>query len=670
MRARKFGQLVTLLVIVAVTFVTVTPAVAAPKDTVRVWVSYQSNRKAEVFQALDKSKATFHYDFPELEAYVVTLPEAALNGIMRNPNVVDVEVDPERYPIEPFQSVTESLYADVLDATGQQIVPWGIDAVQARDIWDADRDAVTDEGAPNGSGVNVCIIDTGYYLGHEDLTDTQVTGMSQVDGEWYTDGAGHGSHVAGTISAMNNALGVVGVTPGTVNFYIVKIFDNSGAWTTASNLVSGIYECQANGADIISMSLGGVSSSRKEERAFDTLYSAGILSIASAGNEQQETPGAFSYPASYSSVVSVAAVDSNNVIGDFSLQNSQVEIAAPGVGILSTIPFLETNNLVVDGDAYNASHIEYSAYTTAGGTLVDGGLCLSSGSWAGDVVICQRGETTFYEKVMAVQNGGGVAAIIYNNVDEDILMTLGDGNSSVIPAVSLSKADGEYLVANKLGTFASVECTYTWPISNYEAWNGTSMAAPHVSGVAALLMSANPSWTNVEIREAMNATALDLGAAGRDVVYGYGLVQAADALAYLGGVLPTETPTPTEDPTSTPTPTPTPSPTPSPTPVGDLAVTFTSPVGGSTFGDRDKVTISVLVTMDSSPVAGATVTVVMTPVLGSAVTFSGLTGTNGIVSFSYRLNVRKTGTGDYLLDATASLNGDTAAAEQISFLVQ
>ena len=123
MRARKFGQLVTLLVIVAVTLVTVTPAIAAPKDSVRVWVSYQSDRKAEVFQALNHAKANFHYDFPELEAYVVTLPEAALNGIMRNPNVVDVEVDPERYPIEPFQSVTQSLYADVLDATGQQIVP-------------------------------------------------------------------------------------------------------------------------------------------------------------------------------------------------------------------------------------------------------------------------------------------------------------------------------------------------------------------------------------------------------------------------------------------------------------------------------------------------------------------------------------------------------------------
>ena len=333
MRARKFGQLVTLLVIVAVTLVTVTPAIAAPKDSVRVWVSYQSDRKAEVFQALNHAKANFHYDFPELEAYVVTLPEAALNGIMRNPNVVDVEVDPERYPIEPFQSVTQSLYADVLDATGQQIVPWGIDAVQARDIWDADRDAVPDEGAPNGSGVTVCIIDTGYYAGHEDLTDTQVAGMSQVDGDFASDGEGHGSHVAGTISALNNALGVVGVNPGTINFYIVKIFDNSGAWTSASNLVAGIYECQANGADIINMSLGGVSSSRKEQRAFDSLYADGILSIASAGNEQEETPGAFSYPGSYDSVVSVAAVDSDNVIGDFSLQNSQVEIAAPGVSI-------------------------------------------------------------------------------------------------------------------------------------------------------------------------------------------------------------------------------------------------------------------------------------------------------------------------------------------------
>ena len=499
MRLRKFGQLVTSLLVLAVLLMTVTPAVAASQDTVRVWVSYQSGKKAEVFQALDKAKATFHFDFPELESYVVTMPSAALNGITRNPHVVDVELDPERYPIEPVESAPASIYADSVDVNGQ-IVPWGIDAVQARDVWDADRDAVVDDGAPDGSGVTVCIIDTGYYAGHEDLSGVSVNGMSQVDGDWTSDGVGHGSHVAGTISAMNNALGVVGVTPGTVNFYIVKIFDNSGAWTSASNLVSAIYSCRDNGADVISMSLGGTSSSNREKRAFDTLYAGGILSIASSGNEQEETPYAFSYPASYDSVMSVAAVDSDLAVASFSLQNAQVEIAAPGVSVLSTIPYIETNSTVVDGAAYSANHIEFSAYTSASGELVSGGLCTASGDWTGKVVLCERGDISFYDKVMAVQNGGGAAAIIFNNEPGNFLGTLGEGSSSSIVGVSLSQEDGQFLLANKLGTTAEIACSYTWPASGYEAWDGTSMAAPHVSGVAALVWSANPSWTNVEIR--------------------------------------------------------------------------------------------------------------------------------------------------------------------------
>jgi subtilisin family serine protease len=71
------------------------------------------------------------------------------------------------------------------------------------------------------------------------------------------------------------------------------------------------------------------------------------------------------------------------------------------------------------------------------------------------------------------------------------------------------------------------------PGSSYEAWNGTSMATPHVSGVAALLWSANPKWTNAQIRDAMIATAMDLGDEGWDPHYGHGLVQAYDALEYL-----------------------------------------------------------------------------------------------------------------------------------------
>ncbi len=674
MKLHQRTKLFTSIMIVMMLFIAVTPVTAAPKDTVRVWVSYQSGRKAEVFQALDKAKGTMHYDFPELNAYVVTLPATALQGISHNPFVTDIEEDPARYPVEPIKVALEPGPDDTTDVNGQ-VVPWGIDAVQARDVWDTDRDAVVDEGAPSGEGITVCIIDTGYYAGHEDLKDVGdgVAGISQVDDNWARDGYGHGSHVAGTISALNNDFGVVGVTPGSVNYFIVKIFDDTGAWVSASNLVNAIYSCRDNGANVISMSLGGTSSNRKEQKAFDSLYTAGILSIASAGNEQEETPGALSYPASYSSVVSVAAVDASMNIASFSLQNSQVELSAPGVGVLSTIPYIETNQFTVDGIGYNANHIEFSAYTSVSGNLVDGGLCTSSGSWNGNVVLCQRGDISFYDKVMNVQNGGGIAAVIYNNEPGNFLGTLGDeASSSAIVGISLSQEDGQYLVANKLGSVGYVESTYQWPASGYEAWDGTSMAAPHVSGVAALIWSANPSWTNVEIREALDATALDLGATGRDVVFGYGFVQALSALNFLGGVTPT--PTPTATPTDTPTPTPTPSPTPTPTPTdpptGTLSVEILSPADGAVFSNRQTVSFVVAVSNESGAVSSASVSVVVTGSTGKTVTLAGTTGTNGTVSLSFKINVTKLGYGTCDVEVTASKSGYDPGSASSTIVIQ
>ncbi|MBW6466962.1 MAG: S8 family serine peptidase [Brevefilum sp.] len=503
----------------------VTPVAGSKDDNVRVWVTYQSGRQAEVRESLDRQNAQVHYDFPQLEAYVVTLPASALNGILRNPFVEGVEEDPVRYPIEPVKADPQAINAD-----SGQTIPWGIDAVQARDVWDADRNAVIDPGAPTGAGVTVCIIDTGYYVGHEDLK-AEITGKSQVDNDYKTDGAGHGSHVAGTIGALNNGLGVVGVSPGMINYHIVKIFNNDGVWTSSSDLVAAIYECQSGGANVISMSLGGTFKSRTEEKAFNALYSGGILHVASAGNDGNTR---LSYPASYSSVISVAAVDSDLVVADFSQKNSSVELAAPGVSVLSTVPFVDVSAVAVADVTYNAFHIENAARGTTSGALVNGGLCNSTGSWSGQVVLCQRGEISFYDKVINVQNGGGAAALVYNNEPGSFYGTLGDGSSSII-ALSLSQEDGGYLVANKIGVTANVTSTFISPGSGYEAWDGTSMAAPHVSGVAALIWSADLTLTNIQIRDAMNATAFDLGAAGRDNAYGYGLVQAYDAWVYLGG---------------------------------------------------------------------------------------------------------------------------------------
>jgi subtilisin family serine protease len=532
MKKSRFGLIFSVLLLMAVMLTAVQPVSGEPSNTVRVWVTYQKGGKTAVLSALTRQDAEIHYDFPELDAYVVTLPEAALNGIWQNPFVLDIEADPVRYPIEPVK-VEPKAFADTLDATGSQTVPWGIDAVQARDVWDSDGDTIVDDNAPTGAGIKVCIIDTGYYAAHDDLKDS-ASGYSQIDGEaWDSDGAGHGSHVAGTIGALNNNVGVVGVNPGMVDYHIVKIFNNDGVWATGSDLVAAIYNCRDNGANVISMSLGGTFKSRTEQKAFDALYDAGILHVAAAGNDGNTR---LSYPASYSSVVSVAAVDSDLNIADFSQQNSAVELAAPGVSVLSTVPFLDETTLTVNNVGYTAYRIEYSPTNITGsGDLVSGGLCTSTGSWSGKVVLCERGDNSFYEKVMNVQNSGGNAAVIYNNIPGDFLGTLGEGYTSVIPAASISQELGQALVAGSLNLPASLSNTYQKPGSGYEAWDGTSMATPHVSGVAALIWSANVNWTNVEIRDAMNDTAKDLGAAGRDNAFGYGLVQAAAALTYLGG---------------------------------------------------------------------------------------------------------------------------------------
>lgn len=486
-------------------------AMAAPAANSRVWVEFAPGKGADIERALKANGGQMHHRFEQLHAFAVTLPTSALNGLRNNPSVVSIEEDAKRYPMA-------------------QSVPYGIDSVQARDVWDANRDAIIDSGAPTGAGRMVCIIDSGIYSAHEDFAGVNLVGGYPAD--WGTDLCGHGTHVAGTIAAANNNLGVVGVTPGTTSLYFVKVFGDDCSWTYSSDLVDAANRCEAAGANVISMSLGGSSKSRAEDVAFQRLYDNGILSIAAAGNDGNTRN---SYPASYSSVMSVAAVDENNVVASFSQQNSAVEIAAPGVSVLSTVPYLATNTLSVGGTTYSGGQIEFALLGTATGAVANGGLCDSVGAWSGKVVMCERGTISFFDKVVNVQNGGGVAAVLYNNVAGGFSGTLGAGNTSTIPAISLSQADGQAIVANSLGLSGDVVSSLTKPASGYDHFDGTSMATPHVSAVAALVWSSDTTRSNVDIRNALTQTALDLGAAGRDNAYGYGLVQAHSAWQFLGG---------------------------------------------------------------------------------------------------------------------------------------
>jgi len=447
-------------------------------------------------------------ELAEQAAIAAYLPAQAIEGLRHNPNVELVEEDALRWPMA-------------------QVTPYGITMVQADQVSDA-----------NAGNTTICIIDSGYYTAHEDLAGNQVSGVNNSGtGNWYEDSCGHGTHVAGTISALANSAGVVGVLPnGKVNLRAQKVFNNADCkWTYASTLVQALNNCRAalpaGQRLVVSMSLGGNISSVTEDSAFQSAYNAGVLSVAAAGNAGNTRK---SYPASYASVISVAAVDSNKAVASFSQQNNAVELAAPGVGVLSTVPFA-ASTVVANGIVASGENIEGSARANAGGTLVDGGLCSTAGSWSGKVVLCQRGTDTFATKVASVKNGGGVAAVIYNNVPGGFSGTL--NGTSTIPAISISQEDGNSLKSGALNTAATVN-NAGGVGSGYAYYDGTSMATPHVSGVAALVWSNAPTKTNVQIRAALQATAEDLGAVGRDNAYGYGLIRAKNALDSLGGGSP------------------------------------------------------------------------------------------------------------------------------------
>ncbi len=449
--------------------------------------------------ALAAAGAKKALELPDHGAVAAYMPAAHAEALAKNPNVEYVEIDAKRMP-------------------SAQTKPYGISQVQADDP----------VFSTAGGSVKVCIIDSGLYTGHEDISGLPVTG-APGNLAWNQDGCGHGTHVAGTVAGVNNTTGVVGVAPNSVALHIVRVFGDDCSWTYSSNLVAALDECKKAGSKVVSMSLGGGMKSTTENNAFANAYNAGILSIAAAGNGGNKT---VSYPAGYASVVSVAAIDSNKVVGTFSQQNADVEIAAPGVQVLSTVPWT-TPSLKVGTSAYAGGIIEGAAATAVSGILVNGGLCDSVGAWAGKVVLCQRGSVGFVDKVNNVKAGGGLGAVIYNNVSGGFSGTLGTGVTSTIPAISISMEDGQALVASSIGQSAALNAASVKPGSGYEAWDGTSMATPHVSGVAALLWSYNPAWTNAQIRTALTATAQDLGAAGKDNAYGYGLVQAKAALDYL-----------------------------------------------------------------------------------------------------------------------------------------
>ncbi len=452
-------------------------------------------------------------EYSAINAAHVRMSAAAAEALANNPNVDEVAEN----DVKTVMGYLDGTYT------------WGIQAVKATEAWNL--------GA-TGAGIKVCILDTGIDYNHPAFVrgGTSIIKASKnfvSDGHANAaDGHGHGTHVAGTIAGQGNGSGsYIGVAPG-ADLYIGRVLGDDGSGAT-SGILNGVNWCVSQGAKIISMSLGGSLKSKTEERTYNSAYSSGTLVIAAAGNDGNNR---VSYPAGYANVVSVAAVDSNLAKASFSQYNSDVELAAPGVSVLSS--YRMGQGLMASASegstSYKSQGLEFAPTGNVSGPLVECGLAdtttscsgkPASGAW---IALISRGTNTFADKVTNAKAQGAAAAIITNNdtaaADDAGSFTLGAAGNW-IPAVSVSYNSG---VAIRAGGLGSGNVTISpW---DYTYMDGTSMATPHASAVAALAWSAKPTLSNVTMRSILQTTARDLGAAGRDTSFGYGLVQADAAV--------------------------------------------------------------------------------------------------------------------------------------------
>jgi subtilisin family serine protease len=417
-----------------------------------------------------------------------------------------------------------------------QSTPYGITMVGAPQAWVG----VTGVGSfppSRGTGAVVADLDTGIDLGHPDLPVPALT-ASFIDGETVQDGHSHGSHTAGTIVAVDNTEGVVGVAP-SATLIAGKVLSNGGSGPDSS-VAAGIDWAVAHHARVISMSLGGSDDSQAMHDSCDAALAAGVLVVAAAGNANSSAP---SYPAAYSSVLSVAAVDSNMARASFSNFGPTISVCAPGVSVQSTVPIITASAMwstvshagnVLSGSALG-SVTGAAVYCGTGGTSADFPAAVS-----GNIAHIRRGGTdstgatlSFQTKVINALTAGAVGVIVSNNVAGGFS---GTTNLSLdVPCVSISQADGDDLQANS-GVTATIGVAPTG--HGYANFSGTSMACPHVAGVAALLIGAVPTATPAQVRSAMEQTALDLGDPGRDDNFGWGLVRAVPALQNLKAQIP------------------------------------------------------------------------------------------------------------------------------------
>ncbi|MEM9955563.1 MAG: S8 family serine peptidase [Chloroflexota bacterium] len=337
------------------------------KDNVRL-SSFQGQALANAY-GLD---VTYAYR-SALNGIAANVPESQIQRLLNDPRIDFIEEDMEM-----------SIVA--------QTVPTGIDRSFA-----SSNPNLSIDGNDERIDVDVAILDTGIDFEHPDLNVVGGTDCTLSTGFWIFatyycgapgEGTGgdddhyHGTHVAGTVAALDNGIGVVGVAPG-ARLWAVKVLDSSGSGFT-SGIIAGIDWVVAQGdIEVINMSLGGSGQSSAYQTAIDNAVDNGVVVVVSAGNSNADSNN-YS-PAFVPSAITVSALadfdgqaggngnptcrtDEDDTLANFSNWGSAVDIAAPGVCIYSTYPLEQGEYASISGTSMAAPHVAGAAALLASGS--------------------------------------------------------------------------------------------------------------------------------------------------------------------------------------------------------------------------------------------------------------------------------------------------------------
>jgi minor extracellular serine protease Vpr len=543
-------------------------------------VSVQKTEGAKSFSAVSAEKVVVDSQ----KAFTDSLGSLGIKGNVKNTyktvlNGVALEIPANKVPLLAKAKNVKSVYESVKfhAAPLPENKPYMNDSgpfVGSNDIWTAGY---------NGTGIKVGVIDTGIDYNHPDLKEAYVGGWDFVDDdnnpmEAYPDpngttedqiaGSSHGTHVAGTIAANKVGIfGINGVAP-KVDLYAYRVLGPDGG--TTEDVIAAIEKSVVDGMDVINLSLGNSLNDPNypSSVAVNNAMLAGTTVVVANGNDGPERWTAGS-PATAALGISVG---NSTPPGERPLAKASTSLnpnLVYDLQVMSNNPFVENYKAAIEDKDIEIVNAGFGYVSDFEGLDVEG-----------KAVLISRGDIPFVEKLANAKAAGAKVAFIYNNKPGFIEHFLGK-DASVTAAFNMKDTDGTALAAAidaATGpvtinvsdfisqTYAGDELTdsssrgpvketydikpdFTAPGTSiyssvpgygveaayetaYASYTGTSMAAPHVAGLSALLLQAHPEWTPFDVKTALSNTATRIGEVGKYTVHdqGAGRVQGLKAL--------------------------------------------------------------------------------------------------------------------------------------------